>query len=68
VARVTISRIEIINGKLSTAISTLLLLALDDNPEMKVSDVENPTDASTSVVKKISLSSMGSKIRTEKRR
>jgi hypothetical protein len=63
-----ISKMEIINGKLSTAISTLLLFALDDIPDMNVNEVEKPIDESNIVAKKITLSEIGSKIKSEKRK
>lgn len=53
VARTAISNIEITIGKLSTAISTLLLLAFAAIPEIRLSDVENPIDVKNSTTRKI---------------
>ena len=51
-----INKIEITTGKLSTAISMLLLLALEAMPESNVSDDAKPNEAIARVVIKINLS------------
>ena len=40
--RIAINKIEMITGKLNTAINTWLLPALAANPETRVSEEENP--------------------------
>lgn len=54
VTRIVINRIETTTGKLSTAISTLLLLPFDAIPEMILSEVESPTDPRIRAAKKTS--------------
>ena len=56
VMRIVINKIEITTGKLSTAISTLLLLALDAMPEIKLNDAENPSDPKNKAIKNRRLS------------
>jgi FtsZ-binding cell division protein ZapB len=58
-------RMEITTGKLNTAISTLLLLALEAIPEIKLSEAENPHDVNASVQKKSRLSWIGFPMKTE---
>lgn len=54
VARTAINKMEITTGKLNTAINTLLLFAFEAIPEIKLSEVENPTDANSSTIKNVS--------------
>jgi len=50
---------EIITGKLRTAIKIWLLLAFDEMPESKVNEVEKPKEVNKRVARKSIISEMG---------